>query len=287
MIAIPSTMKKPLLASAIMHATIVIVVILGLPAIKPDPIMIEPINAINIEFAALDEITQTNKPPKPPIPEPAEEKPTPPPEMSAETPPDLSQTPPPPEIEEKQPEAEPETVPLPEEIKTPPKTAKPFPKKPKPPKTITRKAPDEPKRDFQSLLKNLAAEEPDDTSKNQDTPSEGIEDSPATNLADKLTFSEIDAVKAQLAGCWNVLSGAKYAENLIVAVKLHMNPDRTVRKAVIIDQGQYNRDSHFRAAADSALRALRNPRCSPLRLPADKYDEWKTTIIRFDPSEML
>ena len=63
--------------------------------------------------------------------------------------------------------------------------------------------------------------------------------------------------------------------------------DGTVKNAGVLDIGRYNRDSAFRAAADSALRALRNPRCSPLKLPPEKYDQWKTIVINFDPQDML
>ena len=41
------------------------------------------------------------------------------------------------------------------------------------------------------------------------------------------------------------------------------------------------------AAADSAVRAVRNPKCSPLELPADKYDQWKRIDFTFDPRDML
>ena len=54
-----------------------------------------------------------------------------------------------------------------------------------------------------------------------------------------------------------------------------------------MDQGRYNRDSFFRAAADSARRAVFHPHCNPLALPLDKYDIWKTIIIRFNPREMF
>jgi len=60
-----------------------------------------------------------------------------------------------------------------------------------------------------------------------------------------------------------------------------------VQEATILDQGRYNSDSYFRAAADAAVRALRNPQCSPLELPPDKYDQWNVTVIRFDPSQFL
>jgi hypothetical protein len=46
-------------------------------------------------------------------------------------------------------------------------------------------------------------------------------------------------------------------------------------------------DPFFRAVAESALRALRKPLCSPLKLPYSEYDEWKEIILTFNPREAL
>jgi hypothetical protein len=54
----------------------------------------------------------------------------------------------------------------------------------------------------------------------------------------------------------------------------------------IVDQSRYASDAFFRAAADSAKRALLNPRCSPLKLPADKYDQWKSITLSFNPKDV-
>jgi hypothetical protein len=35
------------------------------------------------------------------------------------------------------------------------------------------------------------------------------------------------------------------------------------------------------------LRAVKNPRCSPLRLPPDKYNLWNKMTVVFDPKEMF
>ena len=47
-----------------------------------------------------------------------------------------------------------------------------------------------------------------------------------------------------------------------------------------------NSDPFFQAAADSARRALFNPGCQPLKLPLDKYDQWQTFTITFDPKDI-
>ena len=103
----------------------------------------------------------------------------------------------------------------------------------------------------------------------------------------KLSISELDAIRDQIADCWNIPAGAKGAEDLIVDIFVRMNPDGTVRAAEVKDSSRMRVDPFFRTAAESAIRALRNPRCSPLRLPLDKYDLWKTFTIGFNPRDML
>lgn len=97
----------------------------------------------------------------------------------------------------------------------------------------------------------------------------------------------MQGLQAQLSQCWKLQSGARYAEDLIVEIKLSVNPDRTIRDAKIVNQLRYMSDGYFRAAADSALRAVRNPSCNPLDLPPNKYDLWKEITVVFDPREML
>ena len=107
------------------------------------------------------------------------------------------------------------------------------------------------------------------------------------DAARPLTISEIDLVRHQIAECWNLPAGAKDAEDLIIEISLSMNPDGTVRDARIRDQGRLDRDPFFRAAAESAYRAVLNPKCSPLKLPLDKYEHWKTMVLTFNPREMF
>ena len=42
----------------------------------------------------------------------------------------------------------------------------------------------------------------------------------------------------------------------------------------------------FQAAAESARRALLNPRCRALKLPPDKFNKWQTFTITFDPKDV-
>ena len=97
----------------------------------------------------------------------------------------------------------------------------------------------------------------------------------------------MDAIRQQIARCWLVPAGAKQGESLLVEIRVRMNADRTVRDAEIIDSNRMRTDPFFRAAAESALRALRNPSCTPLNLPPEKYETWKSFTITFDPKDML
>ncbi|MCR9071747.1 MAG: energy transducer TonB [Alphaproteobacteria bacterium] len=102
-----------------------------------------------------------------------------------------------------------------------------------------------------------------------------------------LSISEMDAIRQQISGCWLVPAGAKNAANLAVEINVTMNSDRTVRSAQVVDRGRMQNDPFFRSAAESALRALKSPNCSPLQLPPEKYDTWKNFTITFDPRDML
>ncbi len=283
-------MQGPFLGSTAFHIGIVIISILGMPFVAKEPPMMP--NPITIDFVEIDEVSASPDPapPKPKQkkaePEPKEDVPAPPaaPKMTAENPPNLSK-PKAPEVEPiPEPKAEPEDIkPLEKkDLKPPP---------PKPKKEVTKKV-DTQQQDFSSLLKNLAPDageekSRDDTAEKPKTDAAASQQPRLQSLADRLTVSEQDALRRQLSQCWNIMSGARFAENLIVEIRVSIRPDRTVQQATILDSARYSRDSYYRAAADSALRALRNPNCSPLNLPVNKYEQWKSMVIRFDPKDIL
>lgn len=103
----------------------------------------------------------------------------------------------------------------------------------------------------------------------------------------KLSVSEMDAIRQQISSCWLVPAGAKNAADLVVEIEVTMNPDRTVRSSQVVDTSRMQSDPFYRSAAESALRALKSPNCSPLQLPPEKYDTWKSFTITFDPKDML
>ncbi len=101
-----------------------------------------------------------------------------------------------------------------------------------------------------------------------------------------LTLSERDFIRQQIQKCWNVPAGARDAQNLVVNLGVDLNRDGSLQTVEILDTGRYNTDSFYRAAADSAVRAVRL--CSPLKgLPPEKYGSWGSMELTFDPRDML
>ena len=47
------------------------------------------------------------------------------------------------------------------------------------------------------------------------------------------------------------------------------------------------RDRYFRTAAESALRAVLNPRCQNAPLPEKKFDKWKNLTLNFYPKIII
>ena len=74
---------------------------------------------------------------------------------------------------------------------------------------------------------------------------------------------------------------------MTVEIKVAMNIDGTVREATLSNQLRMAADPFYRAMAESALRAVLNPRCQPFKLPPDRYEIWQTMELNFDPREML
>ncbi len=290
--------KTPLIISVVFHSVLVLLAIFGLPHLMEKHEIVE---SVPVEIVSnISELTTTNKPPvKTPPKEEKKEEPPPPKKEEAKPPPQKDVPKPPSEEVLKEP-PEPKVEPKPEEEKKPEEIAKKVepkkpekvePKKPekKPKKEEKKKEPQE--DDFDKLLKDL---DPNTDPPQPDTPPNDqpkmTTPEPSPNISrfsDVLSMSERDALVQQLSGCWNIMAGSANAEDMAVEVRVTVNADRTVRDARIIDVGRYNRDTSYRAAADSALRALKNPRCTPLNLPPEKYSQWQNMIINFDPKDMF
>ena len=102
-----------------------------------------------------------------------------------------------------------------------------------------------------------------------------------------LTLSEEDALKAQIFGCWSIPLGLPFNEDLLVRIKLQLEPDGSIIKTEILDHARMNRPGQgfYKVLAESALRAIKL--CQPLRVPSTGYERWKDMQLNFDAREML
>jgi outer membrane biosynthesis protein TonB len=230
-------------------------------------------------------------------PEPEPPVPTPVPPPSAEAPPPSPEPPKPPEPKPAAPPLLKPPEPKPEPPKPTEKAEAPRPKeKPEPPQQMAKNEAKAEQRkydpsQFETLLKNLATQpttpSPDAPPQRPRLASARPSSQPRAPLGSQITASEVDLVRQQIARCWNVPAGARDAKDLVVEVRVAVDPDGTVRQATIVDQGRLGSDPFFRAAAESARRAFFNPLCRPLRLPPDKYAIWKDLVVDFSPKDIL
>lgn len=229
-----------------------------------------------------------------PEPEPPVPSPVPPP--SAEIPPS-PELPKPPEPKPALPQPLLKPEPKPEPPKPIERAEAPRPKeKPEPPQQMAKnEAKSEEKKydpgQFDALLKNLASPptmpSPDAPPQRPRIASARPSSQPRAPLGSQLTASEVDLIREQIARCWNVPAGARDAKDLVVEIRVVVDPDGTVRQATIVDQARLSSDPFFRAAAESARRAFFNPLCRPLHLPPDKYAIWKDLVVDFSPKDIL
>ncbi len=282
-------MRFSFILSIGLHIFIIVLLSRGFDFSSQERLDVPP--PINVEIVDIAEKNQTTKIAPPKAPKKPKEKQTQEKAKKKEPPKKVAKA----NASAPKPKVEENLVPLPEKMAE--KLVK-----PKPPKKAPTKKPepdlkrpdlteakmvkeienDEP---FQSVLKNLIADEP--FKKEEEEQEEKQEVTQVASLADRMTITEMDALRRQLEGCWNVPIGARDADNLIVDVRLVMNEDKTVRLAEVVDKSRYNSDPFFRAAADSALRAVKSDDCNPLILPDDKYSQWQVILFRFNPQDMF
>ena len=279
--------RTALLASAVLHLGIAAVVVFGVPWL-PERDFEPPPPAIEVE---IERVTDKTNPP-PPAPKAEEKKPEPKPEPPKPEPQQAAPPPPPPPpLAEVKPEPKPEPKPQVAEPVPVPAAPKPKPK-PAPPKLAEAPPPPDTKKfdadKLAALLdRRLKQRQPEPTPQPAPSAAPTQQRSPTqSNLQEPMTISELDAIRQQFERCWSPPVGAKDAANLIVRIRVLLNPDGSLRAPPeLIDRSRMN-DDFWRAAADSALRAVH--RCAPLRnLPPGKYERWREIELTFNPRDML
>ncbi len=107
----------------------------------------------------------------------------------------------------------------------------------------------------------------------------------ASNPNLPVSRSEQDAIREHVSRFWNVPIGARDAENLVVDLRIECDPDGTVRNVRLENSARMASDPMYRAAADSAMRAVRM--ASPLPIPAGKAAQFRDFILSFNPRQLM
>jgi hypothetical protein len=304
-------MRTPALLSVGVHVFAIVAAIVNFnffsaPPMEPEPIMVD-FEAIAKKAAAPKVGVQEQQPEKAKI---AEETTKAPPPKTAEPPP-APEVPKPPVVAEatpqppkpvEQPKPEPPKPaddkialkpkePDPPKIEKPPEPPKPDPKpevkkveppKPAPPKPTPKKDPAD--LVLENILKNNDKNSPIKTPQQSPQKPKEItrQVAMAPEFAAVVTASEVEGVRAKIRPCWNSFGGAKDAP--IVSLVVQMDQAGTPTDVQFKDPGRMG-DPAYRAAAESARRALMNPRCQPWPLSPEKYTSWRTITFNFDPRD--
>lgn len=262
--------QRSLKISLGLHIALILIAAFGLPVLLPDTPEPQPL-VMTVDILPISEMTNVRPSQKPIQKKQATEKPQPP-----------AKEKPKPQPVEKKPEPEPEEEEF-DPMKEPEEVVKKEEKKPEPKK----------EDDFEKLLNDLKQESEKVPEKGKDKvateENKTVSDAPYDETM-PLSLSEEDALRSAYIPCWSAPAGAMNAEQLIVVVRAQYNPDGSLIDVKLEDslKGRYNSDTFFRAAADAGLRAVRHPRCNPLKnLPATVYPKLKDTKITFDPRLML
>lgn len=189
-------------------------------------------------------------------------------------------TAPEPEVKAEEPKPEPEAIPEPEPKPEPPK------------KTEAKKQAAETKPLDTEKLSNLidkalpkAKVKPLDTS---DLASKIAAAAPKSAKIDPRAAATLaQAIQSQVAPCWNPPIGGADVKKMTVLIRADFGKDGRVLgvPSVVSQTGVTAGNSDYaRAFAETAKRAVL--RCSPLKLPANMYDLWKSVEINFDPESM-
>lgn len=99
--------------------------------------------------------------------------------------------------------------------------------------------------------------------------------------------SSADIISSQIYPHWIIPAGIKNSENLNVELHIEVNDNGEVipSSVKVIDVKRYSTDEVFRMVADSAIQAVLS--ASPLKIPADMIEMFKSCRVRFNVKEAL
>lgn len=300
------TMRRPAQLSALIHLTILLLILLRLPSfMKPEPVEIAE-EAIVVDVVTVADTTNVPKPapqtapnarvvradpapeppveqaqPEPPKPEPPKPEPPKPPEPTELA--DLKPLPqpvaPPPPLDALPP---PEPKPEPVNLAALDKLAQPSLKPPEELKPLP-KPETKPKDDFFDQI-DKAIKTADKPEQKPKPPPRQASASAPSDPTRPLTASQRALVERTIAPCWNIDLGGLGASDLAVEVRLTIDPDGTMRDPQIVDAVRYGSDRYFRAAADATRRAILNPQCNKLPF---QWTAEPTGVFVFHPKDVI
>lgn len=303
-------MRRGALLSSIFHGIVLAVLIFGLPTFDEPPTT----TVVPVQIIAPEDLIEPKLEPKPepkprpettaeevaPKPAPPVEKAKPPPEPAPPKP-EPEPEPPKPEPEPvpvpPTPEAKPEPAPVPEAVpepepekvvQTPPKPRQRPALKQAPPKAAEKEKEKEkePKPDqLASILRNVERLKQQPSPPQQEPP-QADKKGPVSRQVSVIEQNDmVRAIQQQLFSCWRLDPGAMAAEDMVIEIRVALNPDGSLQRADVVDVARMARDGYFRSAAENARRAIY--KCSPFRLPPNRYEIWRELTLRFNPREMF
>lgn len=98
-------------------------------------------------------------------------------------------------------------------------------------------------------------------------------------------FNVKDFLRAQIERHWNFDLSSLGASDVVVTIRLSLDPDGSVKNAEIVDDPRYTTNPVFHDIADSARRAVLVS--SPLQLPPGTYDTVHDVTLSFDAKEAM
>ncbi len=102
--------------------------------------------------------------------------------------------------------------------------------------------------------------------------------------AAQLSQSELDALRARLAQLWNPPVGAQNPEEIIVTIRIRLNPDGTLAEPPRVTSS--GRSRLYEVSRErAAIAVIRGAPFTMLR--PETYELWKDIEVTFDPRDMI
>ena len=139
------------------------------------------------------------------------------------------------------------------------------------------------RNETRSIKKNKIEEEKKEKKEVSETTNEQLKTA-------KLSISELDLLVRQLAGCWKATAaGTEVLSGMVVKIKGQINQNGVVLQNTlqIIDTNIVKSSRYYKPITEASMRTFYHPDCIPLKLPKDKYNQWKNIVFTFDHSVMM